>query len=373
MENKGNLIIILSLVIMVLLFFNIFQVNSFGKIFDNKLIETKEAARPAKIELIIINTDCKDCYDIQPIVNLIESSDANITDKKELSFSSDEAKDIIRRYGIEKAPTVVIKGEIERAKSLKFKLNDIGEFKEDAFFFTKLEPLFIETKTGDIKGKVSLIELKKEDCSQCSNLSLLIGQLKASGLKIVSQSALSIGSEEGKSLINKYKIEKAPTMILSPEAKFYSTINENWNKVGSVEDDGYYIIRNLNPPYYDINKSRVVGLVSITYLTDKTCKDCYDPEQFHKAILKGLGMVFSDERRVDVSDTEGKSIVGKYNIELVPTMILRGDVSEYTALVRAWKSVGSIESDNSYVFRTVDIAKKTYKNLTSSEIVQVAK
>ncbi len=367
--NKVYVVLGIALIIFAL--YNTFQISSFSALFEQKLIESKEAARPAAIELVVITTNtCKDCYDIDAVVDVVESTGVNITKKKEIDFSSKEAESLIDKYGIKKAPTVIVTGELDRARSLKLKFNDMGEEKQDAYIFTKLEPPFIETSTGKIRGRVLLTHLKKNDCEDCSDLTLLISQLSESGIKFEKKKNIDIDTEEGKTLISKYKIKQVPTIIMNKEAEVYPNIIQSWNQLGSIENDGSFIMRELTPPYYSIEEEMVKGLISITFLADKSCSDCYDAAEFHKPVLQRMSVLLEEEKSLDISDAEGKALVEKYSIGKVPTIILEGDVEEYSVLVNAWKDVGTVETDGAYVFRKVEVAGQAYKDLSTNKVVE---
>lgn len=365
-----NLYTIMGIVLVLLALYNISQISSLGSIFDKKLIEAKEATKPALIELAIITTNaCEDCYDINTIIDLIKSTNVDITKKKEVDFNSREARPLIDKYGIEKVPTVIVTGEIDKATSLAIKFRDIGEEKQGAYVFTKLEPPFIETSTGKIRGKIFLTHLKKGDCEDCLDLKPLISQLGASGIVIEKQKEVDISSSEGKKLMDKYEIKNVPTIIMNQEADVYPTIKQSWGQIGSIEKDGSFVMRKISPPYYNVVEKKIKGLVSITFLADKECSNCYDAEDFHKPILQRMGVVLGDEKKLDISSSEGQSLIDKYEIEKVPTIILKGDIEEYPGLVRAWADVGTKESDGAYVFRKVEIAGKTYKDLSINKVI----
>ena len=141
--------IVLGIALILFSLYSIYQVFSFGTLLEEKLAEAREAARPAEIQLVVITTSsCKDCYGIGSVVDTIEATKVNITDKKELDFSSEEAKLLIDKYGIEKVPTVIVTGEISKSKSLNSKLKQIGKESQEALIFTNLEPPFIDTAPG---------------------------------------------------------------------------------------------------------------------------------------------------------------------------------------------------------------------------------
>lgn len=350
-----------------LIFFTLYsmsQTYSFEKVYEQKLIEAKEDAKPAKIQLIVLeNTKCPDCFDITPIIDVVKKANVNITKEEELDLSSEKAKGLIDKYGIEKIPAVLLFGEID-----KLNIRDI-EKKDDALLFANLVPPYTDAKTGKVRGKVSLIRLENNRCEDCYDLAPLISQLLKSGLILGEYETIDFNTAEGKELVSKYAIKKVPTIIMDKEAEVYSLIVESWDKTGTIETDGSYIMREVSLPYYDIEEKRTVGLVSMIVLTDKTCTECYDPNKFHKPVLQKMGVVLWEEKKVDISDAEGVSLIDKYDIEKVPTIILKGDMDEYIALTNAWEPVGTVETDGTYVFRKVEVSRQPYRDLTTGKIV----
>lgn len=364
-----KIFIILGIALVFFSIFNIFQVSSFYDLFQEKLEEAKEAARPADVELIVITTKCEDCFDINAVVDMVKTSGVNITKKIETNFATTEAKEYISKYGIEKVPTLIITGEYDKSKSLMFKFKDLGEEKQDSFVITSIAPPFVETATGKTRGKVSLVRLEKYDCSECIDLTPLIDNLEKAGI-MFEQKMVDVDSEEGKKLVSKYDVKKVPTIIMDQEAEVYPIIEQVWNQVGSIEDDGSYVLQTISPPYYSIEEESVKGLVFVTYIKDKICTECYDPKEFHGQVLLRLGVSFTEEREMDISDEKAKSLIDRYKIEKIPTILLQGDVEEYPILEKAWDNVGTEESDGTYVFRKVEIAQQTYKDLSTNKIVE---
>ncbi len=360
-----KVIVLLASALILFALYNIFQISSFSAIFEQKLSEAKEAARPAEMQLITIkDAGCEDCFDILPIINSVKKANVNITKELNLEFDSDNAKQIIDQYDIKKIPTILLTGEIDKTK-----IGDLEE-RNGALIFTKLSPPYIDAESNKVVGRVSSVIIKDSSCDKCVDLDLLLEQIKKIGVTIVSERILEKGSEKGKELISKYSIERLPTLILSKDLGAYgSDIIRAMNQIGSVEEDGSYITREISPPYFDLSKNRVIGLVSMTVLADDGCDECYNASKFHEPILQGLGVILEDKKSIDVLSPEGKALIETYKIEKVPTMILKGDMGEYPRLVSAWKGVGTVESDGAYVFRKVEIAQQKYKDLSTNKII----
>ena len=361
--NTASIEIILLAALGIVLLLNLFLSGSINTKIGEKISLVKELAKPANLQLTIItDKNCKDCFSIAQTADSIKKANVNILKEEELDISS--AKALISKYGIKVIPTIIITGEINKT--------NFGDFEEkgNALVFAKQAPPYTDAVSGKILGKVSLIHLKDKSCDKCTDLTTIIDGLKQSA-KIVDEKTLDISSSEGKELIKKYSIEQVPTLILSNELSVYTTISQGWSNVGTVEKDGSYVVREISPPYINASTNKIVGLVDLTMLTDKSCASCYDVT-LHKPILVRFSVDVTSEKTVDIADNEGKELIKKYDIKLAPTIILSKDAGVYTALKQIWPQVGSIEDDGTYVFRDVK-QMGSYKDLEKGEVIQASK
>lgn len=326
--------------------------------------ETEEATIP-EFELIAIqNEECTECLNVTESIDIIKQAPTlKITSDKVLSFESEEAKKLIKKYSIERLPAFILKGEKVDADLPPF------EKVEDALVFKNTPPVYYDLKEERAAGKVNLIIIAKEDCEECFDMSGLSQQLEMIGMVVVDEKTVEYDSKEGKALIEEYEITKIPTMILSEDAILYDQIKAAWDQVGSVEDDGKLVMREVNPPFYDLEAKKVKGIVDITYIVDEDCEECYDPKQFKTYFGQQIGVGFDDEETIDVSSDEGKELIKTYNITLVPTVIFSKDLGEYPAVKQLWSQLGKIVNGK-YVFTTVDQLKNIYyKDLATGEIM----
>src|SRR3989344_7542754 len=128
-----GLAIILGLVVLI----NIFTASAISKqIKEGKLI-AEEKLKPAKIELTAVkNSKCTDCFDISTAVSHIKNANANVTKENSLEFDSKDGRELVKKYGIRKVPSVIIKGEIEKISIQGLEKN------QDALIFTQISPPF---------------------------------------------------------------------------------------------------------------------------------------------------------------------------------------------------------------------------------------
>ncbi len=223
-----------------------------------------EAAKPAELDLIRIVPDCSECFDIENAVNFIKSQyGVEIISEKSLDAESAEAKLLISKYGIERLPTLLVKGEISKNKELKQFFDTVGAQKDDYVILTAIPPVYIETATGKAVGKVDLINIIDGSCTSCYDISLQKQIVVGYGVHVSSDATYDVSSEQGNTLIKKYNITKVPTMLLSPDAGEYETFKAVWQQIpaGSIESDGWFVFRNMqalrNISYKDLSTGNI--------------------------------------------------------------------------------------------------------------------
>lgn len=353
-----NLILFLSIFLVILLIINVFLTTSINLKIKKEAKAIAEKARPAKIELKVIEEkSCAEC-NISAAIDSIKKSGLNIT--SEQRFDSSEAKELIQKYNITKLPAMIISGEIEKSGLAL-------EKRKDALVYIPTAPYF-DIEEEKIKGLVELTIIRDFECTHCYDIDSLTGQIKDL-IKVTKERAFDLKEKEANEIINKYNITKIPTLILSKDAILYPVIAQAWNQIGTIESDGSLVFRAIQPPYLDLKEKRIRGLVNLIMLNDSSCSECYDV-QLHRQIIKNLGLVVVNETIYDISSKEGKEIITKYNITKVPTIVLSGDVSVYSAFNQVWQQVGNIESNETYVFRNMEAIKGgIYRDLENDTII----
>jgi hypothetical protein len=363
--KKSNLDKFLTIGIFVLLgilLFNSFFVFSVGKSLNVKIEEAKELARPAELGLIKIESSCSDCFDINKIAEVLkESSDLKITKEKSLLRNSENAIKIIEKYGIEKLPTIILTGEIEKASIQNFKQVD------DVLIFDSIFPPYEDAATKKIIGKVSSIIISDNNCDVCTDLGLILQNLKQSGVFVDKEEEFDFSGTKAKELISKLDIEKLPALLLSDDIEAYPDIVQSMNRAGLKKQD-YYIIES-QAPYIEAASGKLRGSAKLTFLDDSSCSECYDVK-IHRSILTRLGLAIDEEEKIDTSSEEGKQLISQYDIESVPTIILTGDLEVYENFNNVWPQVGTVEDDGTYVFREITAMGQgmVYKDVATGEI-----
>ena len=363
--NNYRLFVGLSVLLAIILLFSIIQTFSINSALKDKTEKAKELAKPAKIELSVIrNSKCADCFDVSQVVQYIKSGKVEVASETNVEFDSAEGKQLIAKYNLEKIPNVVVTGEIDKANLEGF------EKKNEALLFNQIPAPYTNATSGEIKGRITLTSINDSTCSKCADLNVLINQMKSSGIKITEQTNVNSNTDEGRLLTARYNLGFVSTIILSKDAKAYPIINQAWEQLGTIESDGSYVLRTVYPPYINLTTGNLRGLVEITYLTDKSCTECYNVST-HRQILTSpqtFGIHLDKEMAVDVGDAAGKQLIAKYNITQVPIVILSSEVSVYPAS-QALDQFFSVEKDGSYIFRKLAVVG-VYRDLTTNQVVK---
>jgi len=365
--KTSTVLYVLSGVILLLLFINIWQTYSLQSVFTEK-------STPVEIptmELAIITANsCEKCFDITTISSKLESLGVKITDQIIIDYQNASAQAFLSKYKVSHVPALIIKGDVDKAEKLKALLAELAVEQEGNYILPSPMPPYIDVATGKMRGDVGVISLTKENCAQCTDLTTLVDLLKQQVL-IKDVKKVTISSAEGKLLVKKYNISVVPTLIFDSEASLYPTISSVWKNVGSVEEDGSLVMRVVNPPFYSIPEGKMKGLVTLTTIEDKSCTECYNAS-INKLILRQMGVQLSSEKTLDLLMPEAQGLVAKYKITKVPTIVLTGDVDSYAALVKAWVDVGSVEADGSYILRKVELFEQPYKDLAQQKVITPA-
>ncbi len=344
-KNTSKIFSVLLVVLLIIFVLNISSTSVANVILDEKVELIKEANKPIKIELSII--DCFDCYDIESVVDSIKKQNVDVISEEVLDIS--DAQDLISKYNIQKLPSILISGEIDNEKVdfRDFILND------DVLVLDKINAPFLDLSTNTLNGKVIIKEIIDSSCEDCSSLASFIDGIVGSGILIESWNKIEYNSPEAKNLISQFGLEKAPTVLISDDINYYEGLEETLDQI-STEKNGYHVISSLVPPHRDLVQNKVVGLVDLIMINDKSCSDCYDVNM-NKRILAGFGMVLQSEEIYDVSSSEAQALISKYNIQKVPMIILSPDAEEYSSFVNAWDNVGTEESDGWFIMRNPEL------------------
>jgi len=328
----------------------------FSVVFDFKISLNNNDGK-INANIILIN-GCEECFDMSLMIEGLQNEEKlEITSIEEYDYNSEEGKSLIESYEIKQIPALIIKSK---------NIQDLG-YSEDIFkignkflvFENSVPYLDLETET--INGGVILKEIQDSTCFNCAGMSQIEDYLKESGVYIKERELIGAESEKGQILIKENNINFLTSLLISKDIEKYWWIFPELEGF-LIETEDYYLLNQPFFPYFDIGDGEVKGEVSIKYITNMSCEECSDVDMLRNIFLS-TGIYLDSEETIDISTSEGKNLVLKYNITQVPSVILSEEILDYESLLSSFEEVGSFESDYSYVFRSND-----QLNIVSQEI-----
>ena len=168
---------------------------------------------------------------------------------------------MISTYSIEKLPTIIVTGEINKVSSLKELWPKIGQTVSSTFVLRTGGAPYLEVKTGKIRGKVIINLIDDIVCTNCYDVKQHLSILSGLGLSVSSTATMDKNSATAQVLINKYAIKLIPTIVLTGDLAAYSNLADIWSEVGTVEKDGAHVFRDgvkLMGTYRDLSTNKIV-------------------------------------------------------------------------------------------------------------------
>ncbi len=329
--------------------------------------------QPARIELIkIAASSCPDCFDINTVAENLKKANVNVTSEKALEFSSSEAKQLISQYKIEKLPTIIVLGEVNKSNVVNlWNQNWNVEMKDGtqvSSVYSSVLPPYVDATNGVIRGLVNLIHIVDQSCSDCADLTQVIRFFRQNGVKFSSEKTINYDSPEAKELIAKFAVQKVPALIVSKDVLEYTPVAQVWPQLKATEKQGFYVLHTTAPPYRDLATDKIEGLVSVIYLNDSACSSCYDVQINKQIMERNFGLVLANETTVDISSDSGKALIKQHNITKVPIMLASPEANLYTGFAQAWSQVGNVAKDGWHIMRNPEVLG-SYKDLSTGNVV----
>ena len=215
-----------------------------------------------KVSIVnVVDSSCKECVPLSQVADSLKQSGVAVTEEKSYEYTSKEGIDLINEFNVSRIPAILISNEIDYYEDVKQQLQQLVEEKQGFYALHATSPPYRDLEQGKVVGMVKLISLTDSSCAGCYDVKINEQILARLGVFVKESVSYDISSKEGKALVSKYKIEKAPIILLSPEASAYPVFLQAWQSVGSAEDDGWYVMRkpeNLGT-YKDLKTNEVVS------------------------------------------------------------------------------------------------------------------
>jgi hypothetical protein len=220
-------------------------------------------------------------------------------------------------------------------------------------------------------ANVSLTVIKDSSCTDCADILPFVSAIKNTNVKIIKEETFEAGSAEAKDLINKFGIQKLPSFVITGEINKNEGVKKLLSQIGLIKDDTFKLTYFI-APYLDLASNEVRGKVTATFITDKTCTECYDINPFKQILSSSVGMTKPNVVTLDRGDKDAQVLINRYKIQSVPVFILTGEVSDYPSLTGVWLQIGTLEKDGAWVLRDIKKVNPSlvYRDLTTGQIIK---
>jgi len=213
-------------------------------------------------------------------------------------------------------------------------------------------------------AELQLTIVSADDCSSCTDIEEAITQLKSLNVNITKEETVQGSSSAGKELIAKHAIKKLPSFIASGEINKSSQLANYFGSNGEIDNEKFAYTAN-KAPYYDLATQEVVGLVSVTSLSDSACPDCADLSTILQ-VLEEQGVVIKESTELDYQTSKGKDFAAKHSLERIPAVLISSEIEAYPDVAQQIAGAGFTQEGNSYVLQA---PTPVYRNLETDEIV----
>ena len=216
-------------------------------IYYTRELTTALVELPVKLSFVVIQgpeNACKNCFDAKSIVQSLETSQKTTYKTRVFSFDDPISLQYIEKYRIENLPAIIVAGDTTNEKVAGAWTSLSGKEINKSVVLENLLPYY-DLKTAKVKGVINAILIKDATCEKCFDENIYLNILKNFGLIINDTSTYDVGSPEGKTFVEKYTITKVPTLILSSGTQAYPNFINSWSEVGTIEEDGTLILRDV--------------------------------------------------------------------------------------------------------------------------------
>ena len=223
-----------------------------------------------------------------------------------------------------------------------------------------------------VPALIQITKVVDTGCKNCFSLTTVLGTIKGNNVNVTKEEQVAFNSTAGAALIKKYSISKIPAVIVTGDTARTTTLENSLKSIMDKTGDAY-VFTKPTAPYTNLNGT-VAGLVSAKLLGESSCTQCGNSTSLMNSI-KQLGVVINDQETVWASSLKGKGLIAKYNITVVPVIVLSPEIEAYdSSLKQKLLTVFSAAKDGAMVQKVTpapyyDLATGTVKGLADLTLV----
>lgn len=186
--------------------------------------------------------------------------------------------------------------------------------------FSLLVIFYPNIKNIQIKPSISITEIS--GCEDCFDVSLLADSLAKDDVKISSRKIINYDSNEARKLIEKYKLNKIPALVVKGGVD-----KLNLDKA-VFRIEGKTAIFDKPVPYFDLALNQVKGKIKLKEVFDSSCKDCSSLSNI-KTQLEKLQVKIDNYEMIDSKSEQGKLLINENKISYLPSLLVSKEINEY--------------------------------------------
>ncbi len=228
--------------LVILVLYNNWQVGWLNVKVNQEKAKAKEAARPANLEVTLLQSaDCPLCSSLDPYLDYLEKNGGQLNKINQVDVKSAEGQALAQKYQINKAPGLIVAGELAKKETLKKFFDANGEIIDNIFVFRNVFPPYYDLLNSSVKGLVNLTMIRDSACTECYDVSAHQKIIENFGVKLNEVKEALSNSAAGQALIKQYQLPYLPTIVLSPEIELYPQVRQLWPQLGQISADGSYV------------------------------------------------------------------------------------------------------------------------------------
>lgn len=228
-------------------------------LFDGDLVPYIDLETGDTIGLVsltsIVDISCEECVSMNETIDFFRRAGVKFSEEKTIEY--EEAQDLINEFEVKRVPAIIVSSNILEYPTINQIWEQLNATEKDGFYaLHSTAPPYLDLNSSGVRGLVEVFYLNDNSCLDCYDVNVNKQILERNfGIYLVNETTLNISSEQGIILVDKYNITEAPMIILSPEVRLYEQFNNIWEDIGTIEEDGWYVMRNPSV----LGKTKVVN------------------------------------------------------------------------------------------------------------------
>jgi hypothetical protein len=208
---------------------------------------------------------------------------------------------------------------------------------------------------GSSSLKIDIIEISA-DCADCVDLSTVSASFSDIGVEIDDHDVYAYDSSKGQEMIEKYGIEKVPTMIVV--SKKVSELGLE----GAFDVKENYAVFDMNAPYIELASGKLRGVVDMIEISPQ-CDECLSLMPL-KAQFESMGVIVGSYEVVGAKSVRGSNLIEGLGLDFAPALLISKNLEEYGWII---SSIGEALEDRGdyYLFKS---AVPPYKDLKTGQV-----